>query len=265
MRIQTSALKATVELYPELQDAYDYFNQRLFAGVLRPCLITLQRGKNTKGYFSAARFVRHDGQLTHEIAMNPAYFASESLKDLLSTLAHEQVHLWQQDYGSPGRRGYHNKEWGEMAKAVGLMPSATGEPGGATVGEHMDHYIIEDGPFDRAADVLIERGFRISWLDRFPACVPLGADIPPSYKPPLVPMEMADEDDDDDAQDILAKPRLPKNVDLGTAENVIVWPSDQRSKQTRAKYRCPGCGSQVWGKPGLDMQCNPCDRRFDEV
>jgi len=33
---------------------------------------------------------------------------------------------------------------------VGLHPSHTGQPGGNVVGQNMTHFIIDDGPFDRA-------------------------------------------------------------------------------------------------------------------
>jgi len=41
----------THETYTELQLVFDTFNQRLFDGVLPPCLLTLQREKRTFGYF----------------------------------------------------------------------------------------------------------------------------------------------------------------------------------------------------------------------
>ena len=60
------------------------------------------------------------------------------------------IHAWQQEYGAPSRRGYHNREWADKMEAVGLMPSDTAAPGGARVGQSVSHYIIEGGPFARA-------------------------------------------------------------------------------------------------------------------
>jgi len=34
---------------------------------------------------------------------------------------------------------------------------------------------------------------------------------------------------------------------------------------TRSKYRCPGCSAQVWGKPGLQLVCKPCQASFITV
>ena len=47
--------RATERAYNELQQAFDFYNQRLFNGELPDCLITFQRGKNTMGYFSFRR------------------------------------------------------------------------------------------------------------------------------------------------------------------------------------------------------------------
>ena len=68
-----SLAKPTEQAYEELQLAYDWFNQRLFDGVLPPCLITFQRNKRTMGYFSKERFVDQSGKKTDEIALNPEY------------------------------------------------------------------------------------------------------------------------------------------------------------------------------------------------
>jgi hypothetical protein len=45
---------------------------------------------------------------------------------ILSTLVHEMVHVWQETYGNPSRRGYHNRQWAEKMREVGLQPSSTG-------------------------------------------------------------------------------------------------------------------------------------------
>lgn len=68
---EITTAKPTVKAYQELQDAYDFFNERLFGSELPDMLITLQRGKKTFGYFSPNRF---SGKSDHsEIAMNPDF------------------------------------------------------------------------------------------------------------------------------------------------------------------------------------------------
>jgi hypothetical protein len=43
-----------------VQVAYEHFNRELFAGELPPCLITLQRSKRCRAYYSPDRFARGD-------------------------------------------------------------------------------------------------------------------------------------------------------------------------------------------------------------
>src|SRR5246127_2499165 len=122
----------TEAVYKDLLYAYDYFNDVLFGGKLPPCLITMQRKPRARGYFSYERFnSRRDEQdTTDEIALNPIAFQDRTDEEILSTLVHEMVHLWQYHFGSPSRSGYHNREWADMMKRLGLPPSDTGKPGG---------------------------------------------------------------------------------------------------------------------------------------
>jgi predicted SprT family Zn-dependent metalloprotease len=156
----------TEQAYTELQQAYDVFNARLFGGSLPPCLITMQRKNRTYGYFSGERWKNVAGAVTDEIAMNPTHFATRSAAEVLSTLAHEMVHLWQHHCGKPPRRAYHDRQWADKMDAIGLAPSDTAAPGGKRTGQHMSHYIREGGPFQRACAELLAQGFAISWRDR---------------------------------------------------------------------------------------------------
>lgn len=160
--------RPTEEAYGEFQNAYDFYNRKLFQDTLPPCLITLPRKtKRTFGYFSHQRFVHlPDGRsTTDEIAMNPVHFHARSVEDTLSTLAHEMVHLWEAHYGKAGKRGYHNKKWGAKMKEIGLYPSNTGDEGGKETGYQMSHYILPSGQFHLVTVALLAKGFSISWAD----------------------------------------------------------------------------------------------------
>ena len=50
-------IKPTLDMYKFVQNAFDYFNEHLFDGSLKECLITLQREKNVMGYFSPNRAI----------------------------------------------------------------------------------------------------------------------------------------------------------------------------------------------------------------
>ncbi len=141
-----------------VQVAYEHFNRELFAGELPPCLITLQRSKRCRAYYSPDRFARGDKrrgnvEYTDEIAMNPLYFGMRTPLETLSTLVHEMVHHWQRRLGTPTRRAYHDREWSAKMVGVGLQPSHTGLPGGKVTrqkkgsrGSSRSNKVLKDRP-----------------------------------------------------------------------------------------------------------------------
>ena len=158
----------TTKTYTSLNDAFAFFNRKLFAGRLPACLITMQRSKTAYGYFAGGRFGSKDGkEITDEIALNPSHFRERSTEQSLSTLVHEMAHLEQHHFGKPSRSGYHNKEWAGMMKAVGLVPSDTAAPGGREVGQKVSHYIETGGRFERACAELVGKGFDPLYIERW--------------------------------------------------------------------------------------------------
>lgn len=150
---------------------FGYFNAALFAGALpaEDVVLTISRKRFARGYFAATSWRQADGKMIHEIALTPGAFANRSREATASTLVHEMVHCWQQFYGLPGKGAYHNAQWAKKMEELGLMPSSTGEPGGARRGVCVSHYVLEGGAFERAFKAMPEE----IWL----ALVPL-ADEP---------------------------------------------------------------------------------------
>jgi predicted SprT family Zn-dependent metalloprotease len=169
-------IKPTKETYDRFQQGYEHFNKALFGGTLPNALITLQRRKGTYGYFAGARFRHEDGRQADEIALNPSTFMQRPLKDILGTLVHEMVHLWQHHQGTPGRGRYHNREWADKMKEVGLQPTDDGADSGKETGEAVGHLIVDAGPFDQAATKLIAKEFAIVWKEAPPALRPAEGD-----------------------------------------------------------------------------------------
>jgi hypothetical protein len=249
----------TRQTYHELQWAYDHFNRALFEGQLPPCLIALQREKASFGYFSSKRFAHADGQMTDEIALNPAYFAVVPLVETLQTLVHVMCHLWQHHHGQPGRGRYHNEQWAAQMERIGLMPSSTGKPGGRRTGDHMADYAIDGGRFLQACAQLLTAQFTLSWYDRFPGprMVRIGQDSAAQDLPAAVGGGPA-----------------PAGQHAALAQAVVTTgqtaqglPSQSgiqpANRSNRLKYRCAGaCGANVWGKPGLAILCATCHAPF---
>lgn len=150
--------------YHAFQSAYDFFNAELFGGSLPHVLVTFQRHAKAKGYFAADRFQgRTDGAKAHELAMNPDVFTGRTDELILSTLAHEMAHVWQQTHGKAPRKAYHDKQWAAKMKEIGLHPSTTGEPGGKETGQSVTHYIVTGGAYATAYAKLQATGFKLNW------------------------------------------------------------------------------------------------------
>lgn len=251
------------ETYPPFQFAFDTFNRELFDGTLPPVLLTLQRKANTCGYLSPNRFANRSGAMAHELAMNPEWFAISPLVEILQTLVHEMVHLWQHVHGKPGRARFHNREWADKMESIGLMPSDTGRPGGKRTGDCMSDYAIEGGRFLQVVQQLLdEHDFAIAWYDRFPPA------RPPAALAPLVVATING----------VAMPEAATQIPAEHGVATIPRPSTSvKNSSNRMKYSCPGCKVSVWGKPPphaseqkprgpmLSIRCNNCEMDFEPV
>ncbi|QOU76422.1 hypothetical protein JAB4_059220 (plasmid) [Janthinobacterium sp. HH102] len=168
----------TAQMYEELQQAYDHFNDDLFSreyGKSLPgAMITLQRKHGTMAYFSASRWSKNEKnpesilKRADEIALNPAFITVKSIEETLQSLVHQMGHQYQYHFGKPGRGRYHNAELASIMEGIGLILSDTGKPGGKSTGDSVSEYKIIDGKFDLSTKKLLTRKFAISWLDRFP-------------------------------------------------------------------------------------------------
>jgi len=254
----------TTQAYAELQQAFEHYNVELFDGQIPRCLITMQREKRTYGYYSTQRFVHRDDHTTiDEIAINPAYFGIVPLLEILQTLVHEMAHAWQQHFGNPGRRGYHNEEWADKMESIGLMPSSTGKLGGSRTGEKMADYAIKGGLFMQATDKLLAAGCQASSVDRFSPLVQhkdrlsITSTIMAALSESVTVVREA------------ALPAQSKSVRWQAPEqSKLLSPPIAGNRSSRVKYRCPRCTTQVRGKPNLKIRCgeNDCaDSVFEPI
>lgn len=258
--------RATETAYKELQFAYNYYNKHLFNGELPDCLITFQRGKNTMGYFSSKRFISTDGSgsMIDEIALNPEYFPSYPLIEVMQTLVHEQCHMWQFHFGNPSRKGYHNAEWAAKMESIGLMPSSTGAPGGNKLGQSINDYPIPGGNFQRVTLELFRSDFALSWFDRFPVRVndPKDmTDIVEQWRETLAQSS----GNIDDIESVLAMALIPSvNPVEQQQEQEGAAFQDKPKSRNKVTYMCPECEVKIWGKPGLFVNCGLCGVKFNE-
>lgn len=263
-------MSPTHELYTPLIHAFNHFNKTLFAGELPPVIFTLQRKKNVMGFFAAKRWGNVKGELCSEISINPSYFANCRIIEIFQTLVHEMVHAWQYHFGHPSEGHYHNKEWAQKMMDIGLMPSDTGEPGGAIVGRNMSDFIMKQGLFMTAAYTLLkDETFNLQWVDRLA--------LPKLYEPVIVnnPALGANRQVDQCAQhpDMLSADVIPitdsaqlsseptQNAGFSSMPDSFFIP-EVGKRQTRSKHVCPGCDTKIYGKSSLNVICGDCELPF---
>lgn len=167
-------------MYGAIQAAYDHFNECLFDNKLPGCVFTLVRTGRQMACVHFDRWMTPTDELSSpaenittptfeladEICLNPEYFLNMPISGFCQTLVHEMVHIWQHHFGRP-RRNYHNKQWSEKMKKIGLYPSLTGKPGGDTEGHRVGDYIVLEGQFYQACEQLLINGFYIPWVLRY--------------------------------------------------------------------------------------------------
>lgn len=231
--------------YVTLSDCYDIFNERLFDGQLRGCVLTFEDRGQHFGYYRQGGFVGHDGERRDEICLNPQFFlVSTGDLELLQTLCHEQVHQWQYQYGTPSRQTYHNREWANKMLSIGLIPSTTGKPGGGMVGQKMADYPQEGGRFLRLADEILADKKLIRWYKERAVIrrAQEYATAPEAEVPPVVAAMAAS---------------MPAEAGSSGGETPVNSPGTP----SKVSYQCPECKARAWGKPGLSLICGKC---FDE-
>jgi hypothetical protein len=131
------------------------------------------------------------------------------------------VHLWEQVFGKPPRRGYHGRKWSEKMVAIGLQPinAKTGQP--AMSAHSMCDRVIPGSGFARAFESL-----------------PAAALLPWSC--------------------LEARRRIVvtggEAGDEGEGEEGGAEPAPK--PRNKVKFTCPECGANAWGKPSLHLLCD---------
>lgn len=88
-----------------------------------PALMLDRLSRRCCGHF---RRGRNGFGLLHEIAINEMHVSKDRYWDVLVTLLHELLHAEQETGGKPGRGNYHNREFRERARALGLIVNQWG-------------------------------------------------------------------------------------------------------------------------------------------
>ena len=143
--------KPTPEQYLAYQQAFDYFNRKLFESSLPGCMLGHSRRKSGSYALFSSRQWRKDADAeTAEIRLNLKLLSKAEPIEVMAALVRQMVHLWQEKFGRPFFNGYYNRKWAKKMEEIGLIPSMTGLPGGKRTGQGIQHYIEVSGRFERA-------------------------------------------------------------------------------------------------------------------
>jgi predicted SprT family Zn-dependent metalloprotease len=193
-------------------------------------MYVFSRNKNIiGGYFAPEKWENEDGKRIPEIALNANLMKVTDLSDAYNTIIHEQVHFWQTIAGKPSRNGYHNQEWADKCKEIGLQPKTSD---GKETGQAVDTELIPGGKAEQLiADILVNQA------DEY---------VFPWYAEGL----MIDADGNGRGQ---TEDEKRKDGEKQNDEN-------EKKSGKRDKYTCAMCGTSVWGKAGLNIICGDCNR-----
>lgn len=294
----------TLQQYPRLQEAFDVFNRELFAGELTPCLITLQRRRQSFGYYSPGVFINAHAALADEIALNPTCFAARAIEENLAELVRHMCTHWIHLHGKQGREGYYNKAWAKKMRSLGLIPQGDGK---GETGQRVTLQIDLEGKFLEVCQKLVGSGFNLPWIDRYPDEETLEAVLAesrvraieeakrgvrfgeaPAQEPDmfatdvpsidsaggLVPsaaqavVETIDKrespEHDGHREPLLFHPA--ETIYEAMTEQGVQFPKApaKKKRSQKASYVCPNCETTVWGKHKLRVSCMDCNTQMCE-
>ncbi len=123
-RIRT--ITTITELHAALTAAFNAINRDFYDGKLEKVIITTKEGKKKKayGWIELQKNWTQNGKQRHEINISVDYIGERTVEDMIVTLMHEMVHLYnvQNNIKDTSRAGrYHNKKFKEAAEKHGLI------------------------------------------------------------------------------------------------------------------------------------------------
>ena len=109
------------EVSKTLYRFYDLINDRFFNGKIPTPVISFKHTRS-EGHYVVGR---NEIGVRENINIDAAHLR-DPLAEVLATLVHEMVHGHQENYGTPGKRNYHNKQCREKMEEIGIPCDAWG-------------------------------------------------------------------------------------------------------------------------------------------
>jgi hypothetical protein len=139
-RLELSSLnsKGLDALHAEVARAFDFFNELHWGGRLpQPIFAFFRQPPNGRrlGHYRPRSWRAPDGELRDELIVYADLALERGMHEVLVTVLHEAVHVWQEHFGKPSG-AHHNEEWHREAARVGLVTSGASGVTGAGEGFH---------------------------------------------------------------------------------------------------------------------------------
>lgn len=114
------------EMQASLQASFNAINRDFYNGELEKVIITVKEGKKKGafGWIETAKNWKQNGKDRHEINISADYLGERTVRQTITTLMHEMVHLYnlQNNIKDTTRSGiYHNKNFKKTAEEHGLQ------------------------------------------------------------------------------------------------------------------------------------------------
>jgi len=115
-------IQPAIEEADALTNAFEYLNEELFDNELPMVKLSLTRNPRVKkGHFAENAWVDEAGVEWHEIAINAQWYAEvQDWRLAMTTMVHEMGHLEQCARGNAGRESYHNRQYVDRMRAMGV-------------------------------------------------------------------------------------------------------------------------------------------------
>jgi hypothetical protein len=145
--------------------SFSHFNERLFDGELPHPLFTYTR-LTCVVQLRWEYYADRDGRRAHGLAFNAARLKTLTDEERLSVLVYGMAQMKRYLTLPRPTDGYCDAGLARIMSDVGLIPSSTGEQGGAKTGYRMGYIIEPGGPFDAACRDLLATGFTIKYIEK---------------------------------------------------------------------------------------------------
>ncbi|QDV37719.1 hypothetical protein [Tautonia plasticadhaerens] len=151
----------TIEQFSAYNEAFDYFNKRLFDGRLGPAMLSIARKGRSKGYFTPRKWRNKAGEQVHEIAISPDLIAEGLDATMAQVVAlmgrqlrwQEAIEAGDEKAASTAARGYADARQCEIWLELGLLPM--GKDGGRTRGGwNLDVEVVLECEADMAIEAV---------------------------------------------------------------------------------------------------------------